>query len=370
MVRILKKTLIALLVIVLVLSVAIFFYMQQAAFGKNPWGARLERVKASPQYKNNEFINFSPTATLGPDASYWKIIKKQFSKDPTRTPSQALPVVAPLYANGIEERPVITWYGHSTYLIQVNGKNILADPVFSQRASFAQYIGPKAYPGTLPYMVEDLPPIDIVVISHDHYDHLDYNTILKLKTTVKHYYVPLGVGAHLEHWGIKPESITELDWWQGATMPADMHITATPARHFSGRGLVRNKTLWASYVLNTGKYKIYIGGDSGYDTHFRQIGDKFGPFDMVILENGQYNEDWPYIHMMPEQTVQASIDLQGKMLFPVHWGKYTLALHPWNDPVIRLTQKAEELKVNVTTPKIGQQIIIDSLYPNDKWWYF
>lgn len=370
MVRILRKTFIALLVIVVILSVAIFFYMQQAAFGKNPSGERLERVKASTHYQDDVFSNLSPTPALAENTSYFKIIKKQFSKDSTRIPSKPIPVVAPLYATGTGERPVITWYGHSTYLIQANGKNILADPVFSERTSFAQYIGPKAYPGTMAYGIDDLPAIDIVIISHDHYDHLDFNTILKLKQTVKHFYVPLGVGSHLEHWGIKPECITELDWWEGAALPADMQLTATPARHFSGRGFTRNKTLWASYVLNTGKHKIYIGGDSGYDTHFRQIGDKFGPFDIVILENGQYNEDWPYIHMMPEQTVQASIDLQGKVLFPVHWGKYTLALHSWNDPVIRLTAKAEELKVNVTTPKIGQQIILDSIYPSDKWWYF
>jgi L-ascorbate metabolism protein UlaG (beta-lactamase superfamily) len=146
-------------------------------------------------------------------------------------------------------------------------------------------------------------------------------------------------------------------------------LTATPARHFSGRGFIRNKTLWASYVLDAGDYKLYLGGDSGYDTHFKQIGDKFGPIDLAILENGQYNADWPYIHMMPEQTVQASIDLQAKVLFPVHWGKFTLALHPWNEPAIRVTNKAAEMNMAITTPKIGQQIILDSLYPAEKWWY-
>jgi L-ascorbate metabolism protein UlaG (beta-lactamase superfamily) len=345
--------------------------MQQAAFGKNPSGKRLEKITKSSHYQNDIFTNLSPTAMMSEDASYFKILMRQFQKDETRTPSKPLPIIEhPSYLMGQDDRPVITWYGHSTYLIQVNGKSILADPVFSERTSFAQYIGPKAYPGTMAYDIEDLPPIDVVIISHDHYDHLDYNSILKLKATVKHYYVPLGVGSHLEHWSIKPEMITELDWWQNAPMLADMQLTATPARHFSGRGFVRNKTLWASYVLNTGKHNIYIGGDSGYDTHFREIGDKYGPFDIVILENGQYDANWPYIHMMPEQTVQASIDLQGKVLFPVHWGKYTLAAHPWNDPAIRVTRKAEELKVQVTTPRIGEQIIIDSIYPSDKWWYF
>lgn len=354
--------------IALVFTVFIFFYMQQASFGKNPSGERLDRVKTSQNYKDDIFVNISPTMMLAEGSSYFKIIKKQFSAPKDRNPSMALPVKTPAY-DVPTDKPVITWYGHSTYLIQVNGQNILLDPVFSERASFAQYIGPKAYPGTMVFGPEKLPAIDYVLISHDHYDHLDYLTILKLKATVKHFYVPLGVGSHLEHWGVNPKNITELDWWEGSSTAEGIKITATPARHFSGRGFVRNKTLWASYVLHTGNYNLYLGGDSGYDTHFKQIGDKLGPFDLAVLENGQYNEDWPFIHMMPEQTVQASIDLGAKVLFPVHWGKFTLSLHPWNEPVIRVTQRAAELNVKVTTPMIGEQIILDSLYPDAKWYF-
>lgn len=367
--RILKKILLSIVVTILVLSAAIYLFMQQASFGKIPSGQHLEKIKKSEHFNDNNFVNLSPTAMMAEGASYFKLIKKQFEKVEDRTPVNTLPVLQPVYQTGNTAKPVITWYGHSTYLVQINGKNILLDPVFSERASFVQYLGPKAYPGTNVFRVEDLPTIDAVIISHDHYDHLDYNTILKLKATVKHFYMGLGVGSHFLHWGIKPEYITELDWWQNTSIPGGITLTATPARHFSGRGFVRNKTLWASYVLDAGDYKLYLGGDSGYDTHFKQIGDKFGPFDLAVLENGQYNADWPYIHMMPEQTVQASIDLKAKVLFPVHWGKFTLALHPWNEPAIRITKRAKEVNMPLTTPKIGQQIILDSLYPAEKWWY-
>ena len=343
--------------------------MEQATFGKLPSGERLERLKQSTQYKEG-FVNTSNTPALAKGASYTKIILRALKGNKKGTPQQPMPVIETKFKPIGESKPVITWFGHSSYLIQVNGLNILMDPVFSRRASFAQYIGPSAYPGTLGYTIAGLPPIDFVIISHDHYDHLDYNSILELKDKAKHFYVPLGVGEHLEYWGIDIARITELDWWQNTTMDAGMQLTATPARHFSGRGFTRNKTLWASYVLNTGSYQLYLGGDSGYDAHFKQIGDKFGAFDLAILENGQYDAYWPYIHMMPEQTVQASIDLNAKVLFPVHWGKYSLAMHDWNDPAIRITKKAAEMNVPLTTPRIGEQIIVDSLYPNDKWWYF
>ncbi|HYH55177.1 MAG TPA: MBL fold metallo-hydrolase, partial [Anseongella sp.] len=266
------------------------------------------------------------------------------------------------------DKPVVTWFGHSSYLIQAEGLNILVDPVFSRRVSFAQYIGPSAYPGSMIVSVKDLPAIDAVIISHDHYDHLDYGTILQLREKVKAFYVPLGVGSHLAYWGVPDENITELDWWDSVDALGSLKLTAAPARHFSGRGFTRNKTLWASFVLEMEGYKLYLGGDSGYDRHFREIGDKFGPFDLVILENGQYNPQWPFIHMMPEETVQASLDLRGKVLLPVHWGKFTLAVHAWNDPAIRVVKKAEEMNVKVTTPRIGEPIVLDSVYPSDQWW--
>ncbi len=342
--------------------------MAQTSFGRKPTGNRLERVSQSPQYKDG-FVNISDTPALGENASYPKIILRSLKGNKNGKPSQPLPVVKNGFQKVDSVKPVITWFGHSSYLIQVKGKNILVDPVFSKRTSFSQIIGPGAYPGTMEYSATDLPFIDVVLITHDHYDHLDYRTILELKNKAGHFYTSLGVGAHLEYWGIEANRITEFDWWESAALPGGMQLTAAPARHFSGRGFVRNKTLWASYILHTGDYQLYLGGDSGYDSHFKQIGEKFGSFDLAILENGQYNEYWPYIHMMPEQTVQASIDLNAKILLPVHWAKFSLSVHDWNEPAIRITKKAAEMNVQLTTPRIGEQIIVDDFYPDDKWWY-
>jgi L-ascorbate metabolism protein UlaG (beta-lactamase superfamily) len=209
-----------------------------------------------------------------------------------------------------------------------------------------------------------------VVVTHDHYDHLDYETILRFRThTNTRFVLPLGVGAHFEKWGFDTTRFCELDWWEKATSELGLDITATPSRHFSGRGLSdRGKTLWTSYVLALDGYKIYLGGDSGYGPHFAEIGQKIGPFDLTILECGQYNYYWRYIHMMPEETVQAHQDLQGKVLWPVHWGKFTLALHPWDEPVTRLLTQAEKQKVVVATPAIGQQWNLQASPPTTRWW--
>lgn len=370
MLRMLKKVLKVTVITLLVIITAIYIFMQQASFGKNPSGKRLKKIEQSPNYKSGSFANLLHTVTLAEGASYIEVIKRSLKKDARRTPSKALPYLPFDTTVAGADKPVITWFGHSSYLIQIGTYNILVDPVFSKRASFAQWMGPSAYPGTEVFNVASLPHIDAIVISHDHYDHLDYNTITQLKDKVGAFYVPLGVGAHLEYWGVPVRHITELDWWQETTMTNGMNLAATPARHFSGRGLVRNKTLWASFVLQTGAHRIYIGGDSGYGPHFKEIGNKYGSFDVVILENGQYDANWPQIHMMPEETVQAAIDLKGKVLFPVHWGKFTLSVHPWNDPIIRVTKSATEQGVHITTPKLGERIVMDASYPSEQWWNF
>jgi L-ascorbate metabolism protein UlaG (beta-lactamase superfamily) len=225
----------------------------------------------------------------------------------------------------------------------------------------------KNFAGTNVYNVDDMPPIDILLISHDHYDHLDYKTVLKLNNKVKHIITSLGVASHLEYWGFDMNKVTELDWHDTKEIDG-LKFTSQPARHFSGRSFKRAKTLWASFILKTKDWSIYLGADSGYDIHFKEIGEKHGPFDLAILESGQYNEAWHNIHMMPEETVQASIDLKAKTLLPVHWGKFSLSLHPWNEPIERLMKKAEELNVNTTTPLIGEPIIIGENYPAKKWW--
>ncbi len=212
-----------------------------------------------------------------------------------------------------------------------------------------------------------LPSIDAILISHDHYDHLDYGSIRQLKDKTKYFFVPLGVGAHLQHWGVEASKITELDWWQSADIDG-MTFTATPARHFSGRGLTdRDKTLWASWVIKGQDNNIYFSGDSGYRTHFKQIGEQYGPFDFTMIECGQYNEKWEAIHMMPEQSLQAHIDLQGKMMMPIHWGAFNLAVHPWKEPVERLL-KAKKEDMMIATPVIGESFVLSQALPDARWW--
>lgn len=341
--------------------------MQQKSFGKLPSNESLERIKKSPQFKEGIFQNIEETQLMAEGTSYVGMMVKFFGKGVDREPTTSLPSVTTDLKN-ISEKPNLVWFGHSSFLISVGGKRILSDPVFSQRPSPVQYAGSKAYPGTMVYNVDDFPDLDVIVISHDHYDHLDYNTIVSLTARTKKFVVPLGVGEHLLHWGVPKEKIREFDWWEGEEVLPGIDLTCTPARHFSGRGFKRNKTLWASFVLKTGGLTIFIGGDSGYDKSFKKIGDAFGPFDIAMLECGQYDLQWPNIHMMPEETVQASIDLKAKTLLPVHWGKFTLALHPWRDPIRRATKEAEKLNVNVTTPLIGQPIYFGEGFPKEQWW--
>lgn len=363
-----KKTLIILVSFLVVLAIATALFMQQKSFGKLPSGARFERIKKSKQFKDGSFQNINPTRLLAEGASYFGLLTKYFGKGIDREPTQTLPSVKTNLKTLPVEKPSLVWFGHSSFLITINGKKILSDPVFSDRPSPVQYAGSKSYPGTRVYSDTDFPNLDVIVISHDHYDHLDFNTIVALKDRTKLFCVPIGVGEHLAHWGVSPEKIKEFDWWEGESVAEGIDLTCTPARHFSGRGFRSNKTLWASFVLKTGGYTIFIGGDSGYDDSFKKIGEAFGPFDLAMLECGQYDKQWPDIHMMPEETVQASIDLKAKVLLPVHWGKFTLALHPWKDPIQRATLEAEKLNVKLTTPVIGEPIYLDGTLPSTKWW--
>jgi L-ascorbate metabolism protein UlaG (beta-lactamase superfamily) len=364
LIRILIKSLLTLTIGLILIA---WLFMQQKSFGKLPSGKRLERIKKSPNYKDGSFQNLVATEMVAPDVSYLGMMIQFFGKGVNREPAKTLPSIL-TNLKSLTDEPTITWFGHSSYLVAVNGLRVLVDPVFSQRASPVQYAGGKAYPVTNPYSIEDFPDVDIVVISHDHYDHLDYNTILKLKAKTKFFCTGLGIGSHLEYWGVPESQIREFDWWEGDTILPGLKLTCTPARHFSGRGFTRFQTLWSSFVLEAGGLKIFIGGDSGYDGSFKKIGDTFGPFDLVMLECGQYDKQWPYIHMMPEQTVQASIDLKSAALLPVHWGKFTLALHPWDEPVRRAAKSADELQVKMATPLIGEVMRIDSVKVGNRWW--
>ena len=349
------------------LALITFLFLQQASFGKTPSGERKALIFKSTNYRAGIFENVEETKLMADDTSYVSMMKEYFSTGINRNPTHPLPFIK-TDLKSLPDKPLIIWFGHSSYLICIDGKNILVDPVLSRRASPVQYAGMKAYKGADVFTADDFPPLDAIIITHDHYDHLDYLSITKLKGKTKHFYAPLGVGAHLEHWGVHSACVHELDWWQSISILSEMKLTATPARHFSGRLFSRNKTLWCSYVLQSKNYKLFIGGDSGYDQSFKKIGDQYGPFDLVILEAGQYDVKWPQIHMQPEEAVQASIDLKGKILLPVHWGKFTLALHPWNEPVERIWKESQKRNVTITTPMIGEAIALNGHYPSTPWW--
>lgn len=338
--------------------------MSLKVYGRNPTGKRLEKIRLSPQYKEGSFKNASPTVMMAENVSMLKNMKDFFGRSKDTVPLKPLPSVKTDLGH-LPDASVV-WFGHSSYLVHINGKNILVDPVFSGYASPVSFMI-RAFEGTNAYNVNDIPEIDILILTHDHYDHLDYKTILALRPKVKKICCSLGVGSHLEYWGIAPGIITEFDWWD-SHMVGEITLTAAPARHFTGRGLVRAKTLWSSFILKTGPYALYLGGDSGYDSHFKAIGDSYGPFDLAILESGQYNTSWPQIHMMPEQTVQAAADLRAATLLPVHWAKFALAMHPWHEPIERVLQKAGELNMPVTTPLIGEPVVLNGHYPNTYWW--
>lgn len=340
-------------------------------FGATASGEQLKRVEASAHYRNGKFYNLVKTPMSGENGSmintFWKFIKGGDNREPKDTIT-----TFPFQKEKFEQLSdgfSFTWFGHSTAIIRIDGKTLLIDPVFSNHASPFSFFGPKGFPYSYQYTLDDLPEIDAVLISHDHYDHLDYETFQKLKSKVDKFYVPLGVSAHLIKWGVPVEDITEMDWWDESQFDDSLTFACVPMRHFSGRGISdRNSTLWAGWAIMGSNHKIVHTGDSGYGDHFKTIGEKYGPFDLAMVECGQYNESWPYIHMMPEQTVQASIDMNAKYLLPIHWGRFNLALHSWTEPAERVTAEAKSKNVNVITPVVGEIVLLSPPLPKTLWW--
>lgn len=322
-----------------------------------------------PDGKKNRtvFENLSDTPQLAEGFTLFSALKAFFSKPKTTVPASALPAVKTDLKSYYSKKPSVIWFGHSSYFIHCDGINILVDPVLSGYASPVRFYI-KAFKGTDIYKPADMPPVDWLVLTHNHYDHLDIHALKQLAGSTKAYVVPTGVGQNLKPLHIAPAKLTELGWWQGTELAPGITITSTPARHFSGRSLRRNGSLWTSYVLDIKGYKIFIGGDSGYDTHFKEIGDRFGPFDLALLECGQYNAMWPFIHSMPEELVPEAADLQAKVIMPVHWGKFSLAMHDWKEPVERFVQAAKQAGIAYTTPRIGEPVIVDEHYPAAEWW--
>ncbi len=351
-----------------VLSVlAVFLFMQQPKFGKAASGIRLERMKRSFHH-NKEFENLSPTPSLKEGTNMVSVmIKFFFSPGKRNKPAQTLPSVKENLHNLLPDEDLIVWFGHSSYFIQADGKKFLVDPVFSGAASPLSFTT-RSFPGSDRYTAADMPDIDYLVITHDHWDHLDYETVTALRPKVKQVITGLGTAAHLEYWKYNPADILEFDWWEQAELAAGFRIIATPARHFSGRGFTRNRNTWNAFILETPSRKLYLGGDSGFDTHFEEIGDKYGPFDLAILECGQYNEDWPYIHMLPHEWITAANALKAKALLPVHWGKFALSMHEWDEPIKAVTAEAAKQDFPVWTPRIGEKTKLDAPQYFTHWW--
>lgn len=358
-------------VAIVFLSIAVWaiLFLNTPRFGRRPSGKRLEQVKQSANYKDGQFQNLEETPQLADGVSYFTVLEKFFfQKTKNDRPAQPLPSVKVDLKELSSSENIIVWFGHSSYFLQVDGKKFLVDPVFSGQASPVSFTT-KAFGCTDEYNAEDMPELDCLIITHDHWDHLDYDTMLKLKNKTKQIVTGLGTGEHFQRWGFDMDRVTELDWHQSANPFEGFTLTAVPARHFSGRGLKRNTSLWAAFVLQTPSYKLFLGGDSGYGTHFRAIGDTYGPFDMAILECGQYNEYWRYIHMLPDEVVRAAKDLRAEKLMPVHWGKFALALHSWDEPIVRVSAEAEKEKMPLFTPVIGEKAALDN--PEivfKKWW--
>lgn len=291
-----------------------------------------------------------------------------FKRRPERKPGGIIPSIKTDLLNLTSGEDILIWFGHSSYFIRVDGKTILVDPVFSGNASPVRGTN-KAFKGTDLYTVEDLPEIDYLFITHDHYDHADYETLIKLKPKTRKVICGLGVGGHFEHWGYEANKIIESDWNEQVDLVDGFTIFTTPARHFSGRGFIRNKSLWLSYVLQTPSMKIYIGGDSGYDTHFAEIGQKHGPIDLAILDNGQYDKKWKYIHLLPEEVIQAALDLNARKMFPVHSSKFAMANHPWDEPLSKVSELSKGMDIMLVTPIIGEKVLLkDDNQRFTQWW--
>ncbi|UZR95707.1 MBL fold metallo-hydrolase [Chondrinema litorale] len=359
-------------IIVLVIGLGALFLNFYPSFGGSPTESQKAEYANFTYYKDGKFKNQQYTDMSMSFSKILTLISEYRRTDVQRQPDKEIPVykVDSLnIVNYADSVPRVTWFGHSAFLLEFGDKKILLDPMLGESPSPHPWIGTKRYSDELPIVVEKLPEIDAVLFSHDHYDHLDYESVMMLKDKVKDFYVPLGVGAHLKAWGVSEDKIHEMAWWDEAKQ-GDVLFACTPAQHFSGRGIFnRETTLWASWVVKTEDLSVYFSGDSGYSPHFKEIGNRYGSFDFAMIECGQYNKLWSDIHMMPEESAQACVDLNAKVSMPIHWGAFTLALHSWTEPVVRFSTKAEELNLPYITPEIGIQVLLDNteLY-HKKWW--
>lgn len=357
---------------VALLPVIFILILKLPVFGKQP--DTQDRIRFSQSVAYNQargvFENRRPDLIdrMREQSSVVAMLLEWFQNQEEGRPQRPLPEVAPdwtaFMATGEDTR--VIWFGHTTFLLNLAGTVVLVDPVFSSSASPISFLATRFQAPVA--RLDELPPVDVILISHDHYDHLDMDSIRHFADSSTEFVVPMGVGGHLSRWGIAREHIAERDWWATASVKG-VNFTATPAQHFSGRnGIHNDETLWASWVVETEHTRLFFSGDSGYDTHFKDIGAIFGPFDMAFLENGQYDEAWTDVHMFPHEVIQAHEDLKAERLFPVHWGMFQLAFHAWYQPIATISALADQKQIPLVTPMLGQVMSLDETEPTERWW--
>lgn len=327
-------------------------------FGSAPGAAERARLEKSPNYQDGVFHNQLPTPMFAEGVTFMSTLwDTLFNAGPDLRPSSPLPAVKTDLKALPPDRDAAVWLGHSSYFLILGGRRILLDPVIEPYAApFSAFN--KAFPGTTLYAAADFPDIDLLLLTHDHWDHLEYPTLRALQPRVAKVLCGLGVGSHLRRWGYRPEQIQELDWYDAADAGGGLVAHAVPARHFSGRWLARNRTLWTGFALISPERKIFISGDSGYGPHFKEAGEKFGGFDLAIMEDGQYDARWPYIHMQPEESVAAALEVGAKAVIPCHNGRFCISNHPWREPVERFRRAGADKDFKLLLPIIGEPVFL------------
>jgi len=357
---------------VLAIPIGGYLSLKLPVFGAHPTAEDRKRFASSVAFNETKgvFENRRPELmeNMRAESFNFELLQEWFSEREAAKPADKLPEHVPDITEFVTpaDQTKLMWLGHSTFLLNINGTIVLVDPVFSSHAAPVSFTAKRFQPSVL--SLDALPPVDVVLISHDHYDHLDQKSVAFFAGAKTQFVTPLGVGVHLQRWGISAEQIIERDWWE-SHKTHDIEFVAAPAQHFSGRdGFNNDETLWASWIIAAKQSRVFYSGDSGYDTHFKEIGKRFGPFDLSIMENGQYDQAWPSVHMFPEQTLQAHADVEAGYLMPVHWGMFELAFHTWYEPVEQLSRLAQDKGVDLLTPILGQTVVLDSSVKTQNWW--
>jgi len=369
MMNILKRVITVLLCLILIAVAVVYFYMKQPQFGALPEGVRLERIKKSPHYRDGKFRNLEEKPTIAEGYSLVGELWESLTKDYPRTaPKDSLPSVKTNLKTIPADRNVIVWFGHSSFFLQLDGVKILVDPVFSGKASPLPW-GVKAYKGSDIYTAEDMPEIDYMLLSHDHYDHLDYETVKALQSKVKYVICGLGAGSHYQKWGYTGRQIIEKDWGDKQKVKPGFTIYTESTHHDGGRGFTSSQALWLSFFIQSPSMNIYYSGDGGYSTRFKKISEKYPSIDWAIMECGQYNKAWQSVHELPEEVAQATTELKAKNMLPVHHSKFTLAKHSWDEPLERISALSQSKNYRLATPMIGEVIRLDDPAQTFKQWW-